>query len=499
MSGETLVELRAVSKAFGPTRALAEVSFDVRAGEVHVLCGGNGAGKSTLVKLLSGVFGAYEGEVRVSGERVRLHRAEDARSAGIATLHQELPLVGSLSVTDNLFLGEKARFFAPVSRRTQRDRARALLSEVGLELDPARPVETLTLAERQLVAIAHALGQRAKVVIFDEPTSALPEPDAERLFERVEELARAGRGVVYISHRMEEIYRLATRITVLRDGSVVTSARPADLPESSLIEAMIGRKLERASRAAEREAGADVVLRAERLSVAAALHDLKFEVRRGEVLGIAGLSGSGAVELLRALFGDLKGMTGELTLEGRAYAPANPRSAMASGVGYLPSDRAESVFTELDLPENASLSSLSRVTRFGIVARRLERAAVTPMLERLALGPFMKRRRAGELSGGNRQRLALARCLLARPRLLLLDEPTRGVDVAAKQHLYRVIRELSAEGVAVIWIASEIEELIEQSDRVLVLSRGRISGEFAGSGATREAILDASMRAVGGA
>jgi ABC-type sugar transport system ATPase subunit len=301
---------------------------------------------------------------------------------------------------------------------------------------------------------------------------------------------------------MEEIYRLATRITVLRDGCVVTSALPSELPESSLIEAMIGRKLERVSRASERveaRRASEVVLRAHRLTVPGALRDVDFSVGRGEVVGVAGLSGSGAVELLRALFGDLRGVTGELTLEGRPYAPANPRAAIASGVGYLPSDRAQSVFTELDLPENASLSSLARFTRFGVVVRRLERASVTPLLERLALGPFMKRRRASELSGGNRQRLALARCLLARPRLLLLDEPTRGVDVSAKQHLYRVIGELAAEGVAVIWIASEIEELVEQSDRVLVLSRGRVSGEFAGASATREAILDASMRAAEGA
>jgi ribose transport system ATP-binding protein len=496
MSGETLVELSAVSKAFGPTRALDAVSFDVRAGEVHVLCGGNGAGKSTLVKLLSGVFASYDGEVRVGGRRVRLHGAEAARRAGIATLHQELPLVGQLSVTDNLFLGEKAGFFARVPRRAVRERARALLREVGLELDPARLVETLSLAERQLVALASALGQDARVVILDEPTSALPERDAERLFERVEALSRAGRGVVYISHRMEEIYRLGTRITVLRDGAVVASALPRNLPKSSLIEAMLGRRFEPEERGATREQAAEAVLQARGVSLPGHLEGVDFEVRRGEVLGIAGLSGSGAAELLRALFGHLSGVAGDFSLEGRPYRPKNPRAAIANGVVFLPSDRGESVFDELDLPKNASLSSLDRFTRSGVVVRRLERGAVTPLLERLALGPFLKRRRARELSGGNRQRLALARCLLAHPRLILLDEPTRGVDVAAKEHLYRVIRELSAEGVAVMWIASEIEELIEQSDRVLVFSRGRISGEFSGDGATREAILDASMRAV---
>jgi ribose transport system ATP-binding protein len=494
MSGETLVELCAVSKAFGPTQALAGVTFDVRAGEVHVLCGGNGAGKSTLVKLLSGVFGSYEGEVRVAGRGVRLHRAEDARRAGIATLHQELPLVGQLSIADNLFLGERAGFFSRVPRLARRERARSSLREMGLEVDPSRLVETLTLAERQLVAIARALGQDAKVVIFDEPTSALPEPDAQRLFERVQALTRAGRAVIYISHRMEEIYRLATRISVLRDGELVCSSAPENLPESSLIEAMVGRPLEQGE-PSERARAGEVLLRARGLS-GDVLRKLDFEIRCGEVLGIAGISGSGAEVLLRALVGDLPGTTGEMILNGEPYRPNHPREAIARGVIYLPSDREKSVFAELDLPTNASLSSLGRFTRWGVVARGRERAAVTPLLERLALGPFVKRRRASELSGGNRQRLALARCLLAQPRLLLLDEPTRGVDVAAKQHLYRVIKELSGSGVGVLWIASEIEELIEQSDRVLVLSRGGISGEFAGKTASRAAILDASMRAV---
>jgi ribose transport system ATP-binding protein len=449
------------------------------------------------VKLLSGVFGSYEGEVRVEGRRVRLHRAEDARRAGIATLHQELPLVGQLSIADNLFLGESSGFFGRVPHRALRERASSELREMGLELDPSRLVETLTLAERQLVAIARAVNQDAKVVIFDEPTSALPEPDAERLFERVRSLTRAGRAVIYISHRMEEIYRLATRISVLRDGELVCSSVPEKLPEASLVEAMIGRPLEHAELRC-RELSGEPLLRVRGLT-GGVLLGLDFEVARGEVLGIAGISGSGASELLRALVGDLPRTVGEVSLGGQPYAPTHPRAAVERGVLYLPSDRAKSVFPELDLPTNTSLSSLGRFTRLGVVARGRERAAVTPLLERLALGPFMKRRRARELSGGNRQRLALARCLLAEPRLLLLDEPTRGVDVAAKQQLYRVIRELSDSGVSVLWIASEIEELIEQSDRVLVLSRGKIAGEFTGESASRAAVLDASMRAVQGA
>ena len=497
-----LVELREVSKWFGPTRSLDRVSFDVRPGEVHVLAGANGAGKSTLIRVLSGVFSDYGGEVLVGGVATALHAPESARRAGIATIHQELPLVGPLPVVDNLMLLEPGPLFGRLPRRDELERARVLLARVGLDVDPRRPLETLPLAARQLVAIAAALGREARVVIFDEPTSALPEPDAERLFELIAELESAGKGVVYISHRMEEIYRLARRITVLRDGRVVRSELREALPEAELVQAMSGRAL---AREAEQLAAprSEPALRVHELSLddpgrpgRKLLSDVGFELARGEILGVAGLQGSGAAELLHTLGGDFKGRhSGRIEVFGAPLSASTPAAALAAGLVLLPSDRALSVFGDLGIVHNATLSSLRRFTRFGFVRRTRERGALEPVAQRLALSAALGRRRAGELSGGNRQRLALARCLLAEPRVLLLDEPTRGVDVAAKADIYRFVRELAAEGVAVIWVASELEELALLSHRVLVLSRGRSAGIFERGAADVHALLRAAMNA----
>ncbi len=483
-----LVELREVSKWFGPTRSLDRVSFEVRAGEVHVLAGANGAGKSTLIRVLSGVFRDYMGQVLVDGVATPLHAPQAARRAGIATIHQELPLVGALPVADNLMLHEPGALLGRLPRRHELERARALLARVGLDVDPRRRLETLPLAARQLVAIAAALGREARVVIFDEPTSALPRPEAERLFGLIEGLVAAGKGVVYISHRMEEIFRLARRITVLRDGRVVLSEQREALSEADLVRAMSGRALEREEQL-PRAPGPELALRVSELSVEdparsgrELVSKVSLELRRGEILGVAGLQGSGASELLHAIGGDFAGRhSGLVEAHGR--------------VVLLPSDRALSVFGDLGIVHNATLSSLKRFTRFGLVQRARERAAVALVAERLALSAALGRRRARELSGGNRQRLALARCLLAEPRVLLLDEPTRGVDVAAKADIYRFVRELAAEGVAVLWVASELEELWLLSHRVLVLSRGKSSGIFERGQADAAELLRAAMNA----
>ncbi len=493
-----LVEFREVSKWFGPTRSLDRVSLDVQRGEVHVLAGGNGAGKSTLIRVLSGVFTDYSGDVLVAGEVRTLHSPDDARRAGIATIHQELPLVGSLSVADNLLLGEPGAFFGRVGRRAQLERARELLQRVGLEIDPERRIETLPLGLRQLIEIARALGRDAELVIFDEPTSALPEADAERLFELIAELCGAGKGVVYISHRMEEIYRLAQRITVLRDGHVVSSRAAAELPEAELVAAMTGRELEALS---ANSAGRQprVLLGVENLSAGSGeqgrrevVSGVSFELHQGEVLGVAGLQGAGTSELLHALYGDLP-HSGRVLLDGAPLVAGSPEKSIAAGVMLLPSDRALSVFDHLGMIENATLSALREFSRAGIVRREQERAATGPVFERLALPSAAARRYASELSGGNRQRLALARCLLAKPRVLLLDEPTRGVDVAAKHDIYRLIRELAAEGTGVIWIASELAELLALSQRILVLSRGKTAGLIDNSGASAAEVLRTAM------
>lgn len=475
---EPLLELRAVDKSFGSTRALSGVSFEVRAGEIHVLAGGNGAGKSTLIKILSGALSDHTGELRVAGRSVRFREPQAAARAGVATIHQELSLVPSLSVLDNLFLGERRPLLSPWAPTRRLSEARAALRRVGLDLDPRRRVEELGLAERQLVEIARALGHAARVLILDEPTSALAEPEAERLFERIAELSAAGKGIVFISHRLDEIFRLAHRITVLRDGRVVHTGPASELDERSLVQKMVGATIDLEG-ARERTPEERVVLSASRLSVRArrgarpVLDDVALEVHEGEILGVAGLWDSGASELLQALFGALPAEAGaELTLGGTSYRPRSPAMAVKRGVTLLPRARGDSVFPARSIADNATLSSLSTF----FVSPRAAADRAKPVTERLRLVAPSLDAPAGALSGGNQQKVALARCLMTEPRLLLLDDPTRGIDVAAKADVHRLVREVAEAGTAVVLVSSELDELAQLSDRILVLFRGRTQG-----------------------
>lgn len=492
---EPLLELRAVDKSFGSTRALSGVSFEVRAGEIHVLAGGNGAGKSTLIKILSGAISDYAGELRVAGRSVRFREPQAAARAGVATIHQELSLVPSLSVLDNLFLGERRPLLSPWAPTRRLSEARAALRRVGLDLDPSRRVEELGLAERQLVEIARALGHAARVLILDEPTSALAEPEAERLFERIAELSAAGKGIVFISHRLDEIFRLAHRITVLRDGRVVHTGPASELDERSLVQKMVGATIDLEG-ARERTPEERVVLSASRLSVKArrgarpVLDEVALEVREGEILGVAGLWDSGASELLQALFGALPAEAGaELTLGGTSYRPRSPAMAVKRGVTLLPRARGDSVFPARSIADNATLSSLSTF----FVSPRAAADRAKPVTERLRLVAPSLDAPAGALSGGNQQKVALARCLMTEPRLLLLDDPTRGIDVAAKADVHRLVREVAEAGTAVVLVSSELDELAQLSDRILVLFRGRTQGCFPRAELDRGRLLALTM------
>jgi ribose transport system ATP-binding protein len=494
-----LVELDSVSKWFGATRALDHVSLQLHPGQVHVVAGENGAGKTTLIRILSGAYTDYPGTVRIGGQRVTFRGPPDATRAGIATIHQELSLVGALSVTDNLLLGSPGSPFALLGRRRLREAARRVLDLVELRVDPDQAVETLPLAEQQLVEIGRALAQRARVLIMDEPTSALSEPEANLLFARIARLRSQGAGIIYISHRLEEIYRLADRITVLRDGKVVTTAAAQALPRERLVAAMVGREPER-SQACGSGARANAALVAKGLvwrrpgSGRIAAEPISFAVAQGEILGLAGLQGSGSSELLHALFGSHGGLAaGRVQLDGRAHRVSGPRHSIASGVVLLSNDRRHSVLGEISVVANASLSSLKRFSRLGVVRRVPEYRAVERVVRRLQLSAPSLQAEARRLSGGNQQKVALARCLLARPRVLLLDEPTRGVDISAKADIHALIRELAAQGVAIMLIASELDELLALADRVLVLVRGRLAATVQRSDFSRERILQLAM------
>lgn len=494
---EPLLELRAVEKTFGQTRALSGVSFDVRAGEVHVLAGGNGAGKSTLIKILSGAITDFAGELRVEGRAVHFREPSAAARAGVATIHQELSLVPSLSVLDNLFLGERRPLFSRWTARPRRDEARRMLARVGLELDPERRVEDLGLAERQLVEIARALHHTARVLILDEPTSALAEPEAERLFERMRELRDGGRGVVFISHRLDEIFRLADRITVLRDGRVVHTGPASELDERTLVEHMVGKTVELADDDAERGTG-EPLLSVSGLCVPGArggrplLDDVSLELAAGEIVGVAGLQDSGASELLHALAGAVPSVR-QARLAGKSYQPRSPAQAVATGVTLLPRDRNASVFPARSIVENATLGSLGRVSRAGVISLRRERALAAEVTGRMGLVAPSLDAPAGSLSGGNQQKVALARCLLTQPKLILLDDPTRGVDVAAKADVHRLVREAAQSGAGVLFVSTDFDELLALSDRVLVLFRGRRRALCPKRELSRERLLALSM------
>jgi ABC-type sugar transport system ATPase subunit len=432
----------------------------------------------------------------IDGERRRFSSPAAAANAGIATIHQELSLVGSLSAADNFLLGTGQRAFAPVSRAKARTRARTLLEAMELSIDPDAPVETLTFAERQLIEIARALGQNARVLVMDEPTSALAEPDTERLFSRIERLVAEGSSVVYISHRMEEMMRLAGRITVLRDGRHVFTRPRSELSPSELIEAMVGKEAREAAPARGPEAPFSPILAVRKLTHAAApLHDVSFELSSGEILGVAGLHGSGASELLHALFGASGELSASVLFESQRYAPSSPRAAFAKGVALVPGDRSASVIGSQTVLENATLSSLGRYAPYGVVSRERERGDAEREGQKLTLKAPSLDAPAAALSGGNQQKLAILRCLLAKPRVLLLDDPTRGVDLGAKAEIHELLRGLAQQGLGIVFHGTELGELLALCRRVLVFHRGRIVAEHAGETLTRERLLGSMMGA----
>lgn len=493
MTGKPLLELSGISKSFGATRALKDVSLSVEAGQVHVIAGANGAGKSTLIRILSGAETDYAGELRLDGRPARLSAPRAAVEAGIATIHQELSLVPSLSIADNLLLSERARPWSRVSRRRARESARRVLRSIGLERDPETLVERLPLSERQALEIARALERRARILILDEPTSALSGQDAERLFASLEAARRRGAGIVYISHRMDEIHRLGDRITVLRDGVHVLSRRVSEVARRDVVAAMLGHDVEAPQPETARRS--EIRLKVTGLSAggAAPLRDVGFELFVGEVLGVAGLKGAGASTLLHALFGAPGEPHGVCELDGRRYRPVSPIAALRQGVALLVGDRALGALGELSVLHNATLSALRRFTELGFVAGSREQAEVSVHAGEVALKAASLEQPVRELSGGNQQKVALLRCLLARPKLLLLDDPTRGIDVGAKIDVYASLRRRAAQATSILITSSELDELCELCDRVIVLAHGRVTETLARATLTRSRLLAALM------
>ncbi|MEU4519380.1 sugar ABC transporter ATP-binding protein [Amycolatopsis sp. NPDC024027] len=489
----TLLSVRGIVKSFPGVRALDGVDVDVEPGEVHCLLGQNGAGKSTLIKVLSGAHRPDEGELTWAGERVELGSPVDALRLGIATMYQELDLVPGLSVADNIFLGhERARFgFTRISQA--RAEAARLMARLGHpDIRPSTEVGKLSAAGQQLVSMARALAHDARLLVMDEPTAALAGEEVDNLFRIVGELTAGGVAVVYISHRLEELRRIGHRVTVLKDGRTVgTGLDAAATPTADLVALMAGRKVETVFGPRHDGHGRpETALEVEHLSREGEFEDVSFTVHAGEVVGIAGLVGSGRSELLETIFGARKADRGTVTVQGKPLGPG-VRAAVKAGVGLAPEERkSQGLLLDLPVVHNVTLASLGRYAKLGFTERGRELDDAGASLRRLDLRPADPRRIVRTLSGGNQQKAVLARWLVRGCRVLLLDEPTRGVDVGARAELYRLIDELAATGVAIVLVSSEIPEVLGLADRVLVLREGRVLADRRSAGLTEAEVLD---------
>ncbi len=490
-----------ITKRFGEVPVLRDIPFDVCPGEVHVLAGENGAGKSTLIKILAGIHTEFEGTLEFNGRPARPRSPLEANALGVAVIHQELSLIGPMSVADNIFLGRTPARAGLVCDAQQREEAAHWVRQLGLDLDVRRPVEQFPIAIQQLIEISKALSQKARVIVMDEPTSALNAPEVEKLFALIQSLKQRGCGIVYISHKMEEIERIADRITVLRDGRWIGTTPAARLPRARFIEWMVGRDLGEQFPRRVPHFGQER-LRVENLSVfpdgpsgKAAVRNASLSVRAGEILGLGGLQGSGASELFLGLFGAYGGRTqGSIRLDGKEVHFSSPRQAIESGVAMLTNDRkATGLVLSLPIVANATLAALRELSSAGWRRPARERAAAEETTRALQLRAPSLDAEVGTLSGGNQQKVAIAKWLQTRPRLLLLDEPTRGIDVGAKREIYQLMDHWTAEGIAIMLITSEMPELLSLSDRIAVLHRGGITAEFTRAQATPEAVLAAAM------
>ncbi|MFJ4983030.1 sugar ABC transporter ATP-binding protein [Streptomyces sp. NPDC088732] len=480
--------MEGVRKVFPGVVALDGVDFDLHGGEVHVLLGENGAGKSTLIKMLSGANRPDGGRLLVDGQEVRIHGAQDAERLGIATIYQEFNLVPTFSVAENIFLGRQPRRFGLLDRKKMNADAAALLQRVGVDVDPRTPVGELGIARLQMVEIAKALSLDARVLIMDEPTAVLTSEEVEKLFAIVRQLRTDGVGIVFITHHLEEIAALGDRVTVLRDGRSVAQV-PAATPEDELVRLMVGRSIDQQYPRERSDAGAPL-LRVEGLTRGGVFQDVSFEVRAGEVVGLAGLVGAGRTEVVRAVFGADPYDSGTVEVLGKRLRRHDVNAAMDAGIGLVPEDRkGQGLVLDASVQENLGLVTLGRATRAGFVDRTGQRKEADRISGQLKVRMAGLHQHVRTLSGGNQQKVVIGKWLLADTKVLILDEPTRGIDVGAKVEIYQLVNQLTASGHAVLMISSDLPEVLGMSDRVLVMSQGRIAGELPADQATQDSVM----------
>jgi rhamnose transport system ATP-binding protein len=481
-----------VTKSYAGIVALRHASFELRAGEVHALVGENGAGKSTLIKIFTGAVQADRGEIHLNGELVEHNTPHKARSLGIVAIYQQPALFPDLTVSENLAMAnEPGGLWRVLDWKAREKRARAVLAEIGGRIDPGAPVSSLSMAEQQIVEIARALGGNAKVLVLDEPTASLTEEEAQRLFGIVRDLRKRGVGLIYISHRLEELFEIADRVTVLRDGQVIGTRDMTDVDRAAMIQMMVGRELSTVFPKREVSLG-EVILETRNLrSLAAGIRDVSIALRQGEILGLSGMVGAGRTQFAETLFGLTPADAGEILIAGRAVKIDSPSRAIELGIAYVPEDRRRhGVIMEMPIPANISMASLGS----GFLNGKRERRLAREYRKRLQIKAGSMSAPVRNLSGGNQQKVALGRWLATDPKILILDEPTQGIDVGAKAEIHQLMGELAAQGMAIVMISSELPEILGMSDRIAVMHGGAISGVLTRAEATQEKVLALALQ-----
>ncbi|KHT63501.1 sugar ABC transporter ATP-binding protein [Photobacterium gaetbulicola] len=486
---QPILELKDIEKAFPGVKALDKASLNVYPGKVMALMGENGAGKSTLMKALTGIYHMDAGEIRYQGQAVNFNGPRHSQEAGISIIHQELNLIPELTIAENIFLGrEKTNAFGGIKWSQMYKEADALLARLNVKHSSRTLLGDLSLGEQQMVEIAKALSFKSQVIIMDEPTDALTDTETESLFKVINELREEGTGIVYISHRLKEIFEICDDITVLRDGKFIGQRAVADIDEDTMIEMMVGRRLDEQYPRIDVKHGT-TCLEVKNLS-GAGVHDVSFTLDRGEILGISGLMGAGRTELMKVIYGALQREAGDILLDGKVINPQSPQDGLANGIAYISEDRkGDGLILGLSVKENMSICSLEQLSN-GVQLRHYDEVtAVEDFIRLFNIKTPTHNQIIGNLSGGNQQKVAIAKGLMTKPKVLILDEPTRGVDVGAKKEIYQLINQFKSEGMSIILVSSEMPEVLGMSDRILVMHEGKISGEFMAEEADQEKLL----------
>jgi inositol transport system ATP-binding protein len=499
MADELLLKMTGISKHFPGVQALDNVSLEVAPGEIHGLLGENGAGKSTLLKILSGAYHPDAGTIELDGRSLRVDNPHHAQELGIVTIYQEFNLVPSLSIAENVFIGREPGRAPFISWTALRDETRLITDRLGMNLDPMALVRDLTVAEQQMVEIARALSMKSRLIIMDEPTSALSDHEVEKLFQIMRDLKAQGLSIIFVTHRLEEVHTICDRITVLRDGRNVGSANVKEVALNDIIRMMVGRSVDELFHREKKHDYGDVALRVHNISRygttqdpnANVLKDISFEVRRGEILGIAGLVGAGRTELARVIFGADPFSGGQIEIDGRPVRITSPQVAIQHGIGLVPEDRKQqALFLALAVRENTSITVLDRLLRWrSFVREKDEMDLMERYRQKLNIRMTSSEQKIVNLSGGNQQKVVIARWLALQPKVLIVDEPTRGIDVAAKAEVHSLLDQMASEGIAIVMISSELPEILGMSDRIITMREGRLTGEVSRSEATEEKLM----------